>query len=290
MKGFKIALWFVIVLVGCATQTPKVTFDDKLTSKDYFLDLDVLEKLKLSGKITTTMFSQVTEALLKSRTDFDAYMKLVKSDAPVRQSTHDAIQQALFGIKNMKQEIESSPEKVDNNKLENYNERLSNFSNTLVGLEQDNPRVATKNLIDNGDFTDGTEYWKDPPYTEQKASATVKVDNGAANITVFNTGKIYFSVQFFQDIQTLTAGKNYLLNFTASSTLPGTIIFKIYKPYPDWNNVINGEFWQKIDVTSQTYSFKFMSNTSEPARFCFYFGLFPSGTTIKLSNISMVEI
>lgn len=289
MKGLKIVLWCVIVLIGCATQTPKVTFDDKLTSKDYFLDFAVLDKLKLSGKITATMFSQVTEALLRSRTDFDAYMKLVKSDAPVRQSTHDAIQRALFGIKNMKQEIEASPEKADNNKLENYNDHLSNFSNALVVLEKDSLGAVTKNLIDNGNFADGTDYWKDPPHTEQKASATIKVENGAAKITVYNSGKLFNSVQFFQDIQTLIAGKSYLLTFTASSTQPGTIIFKIYQPYPDWNNVINGEFWQKINASPQTYTFRFLSNTSDPSRFCFYLGLFPGGSTITLSNISLVE-
>lgn len=290
MIKFKTILWCSIILFNCAAKEQKITFDDKMSSKNYSLDVSILDKLKLSGKITNEMYNQITENLLMFRSKHDSYVKLVKSDAPIKQSTHDAIQAALFGIGDLKEEIVSNPEKINVAKIETYNERLSNFSNIVVNLGIANPQVASKNLIDNGNFEDGTEYWKDPPYTEQKASATVKVENSAANITVYNTGKIYFSVQFFQDIQSLTAGKNYLLTFTASSTHPGTIIFKIYQPYPDWNNVINGEFWQKINTSPQTYNFKFLSNTSDPSRFCFYFGLFPSGSTISLSNISLVEV
>lgn len=126
------------------------------------------------------------------------------------------------------------------------------------------------NLMDNGDFSKGSEHWA--TFATRGGAAEFAPEEGVGKVTVFSTGLEDYSVQLYYDGFGLKMGGVYELSFDISSNIPRKAGVRIQVNGGTYDAYVEG----KMDVTEEMQTFKYeftMTEGDDPApRLCFNLG------------------
>lgn len=144
------------------------------------------------------------------------------------------------------------------------------------------------NLIINGDFTNGCDFWK---LTLCDEAVALGIPNGLGeyHLEIENGGPNPGSIQLVQDNVELKKDNQYLFEFDGYAANPRTVDAKIESIYEPWTNYgkIGSSYFPRVP-THFSYQFKMASRTDEAARVVFNCGI--SNDDIFISNISLKNI
>ena len=159
---------------------------------------------------------------------------------------------------------------------------------TTLAVTMDAPRtvqavfLSAANLIANGDFSNGTTGWTPSAWSQDGAAAgTPSVKDGVFTFAVTNGGTETWNVQIFQTAVPFVKGTTYTLSFDASASKARSI-----KAYAN-----QGAFDKSValETTSKTFSYTFVSDSTESGKLSFDIGgAAAAGTTVQLDNVSIV--
>jgi hypothetical protein len=159
---------------------------------------------------------------------------------------------------------------------------------TTLAVTMDAPRtvqavfLSAANLIANGDFSNGTTGWTPSAWSQDGAAAgTRSGKDGAFSFAVTNGGTETWNVQIFQTAVPFVKGTTYVLSFDASGTPARSV-----KAYAN-----QGAFDKSValETASKTYSYTFVSDSTESGKLSFDIGGAGSaGSTFQLDNVSIV--
>jgi len=158
---------------------------------------------------------------------------------------------------------------------------------TALSLTMDAPRtvqavfLSSANLIANGDFTNGTTGWTPSAWSQDGAAAgTPSVKDGMLNFVVTNGASETWNVQIFQTAVPFVKGTSYTLSFDASADKARSI--KVYANQGAIDKSVS------LGTTSTTYTYKFVSDSTESGKLSFDLGgAGTNGTTVTLDNVSI---
>lgn len=146
------------------------------------------------------------------------------------------------------------------------------------------------NLLENGDFSNGTEHWG--TYITKGGAGKFSADGGVGKLEISNTGGAEYAVQLYYDGFPLKMGGVYEFSFDISSTVDRNMEARIQVNGGDYSPYIS----ELVDITSdmKTYSYTFsMEDGGDPApRMCFNLGTTIDGVgydthTVEIDNISL---
>ncbi|WP_249414156.1 carbohydrate binding domain-containing protein [Alteribacter keqinensis] len=145
--------------------------------------------------------------------------------------------------------------------------RLSGGDN--VSLEEAFP-------LKNGDFTNGSSYWGthiQGDYGDSSSAGSFKVEKGEARFSVENTGDNPWDIMFFQNDLSVKAGKTYIVEFDAKSTIDRDI--EVIVENANYHRFLSKD----ISLTEEmnTYAFEFVMGEDEVVGLKYLLGAFESG-------------
>lgn len=154
---------------------------------------------------------------------------------------------------------------------------------------------AMASIVKNGDFSSDMADWSS--YTDPAANAQEPaVIGGQFTQAIINEGTAFWHVHLKQSDLMLQAGKTYLLNFEAASSIGRKIQIKVEKPD---NSPVGDQAEQWIDLSPErsAYEIEFTASETTLAALVFGFGggipgQEPIGVehTITLGHISLIEL
>ena len=154
---------------------------------------------------------------------------------------------------------------VDNS--EKVTEKIQSSESNEEKTENDE---VGKNLIANGDFSNGTEGWN--VYLEGGGNSTLSLENGAGKLSILSTGTLNYSNQLYYDGFSLKKGGRYELSFTMSSTVARSFNPRIQINGGDYHAYME----DTIELTEEMQTFTIEFRMSEPTdlapRLCFNLG------------------
>ena len=162
---------------------------------------------------------------------------------------------------------------------------LTGFHGTVKEVQA----VEAKNMISNGDFTNGIKGWSN--YAAEGADMAVSNEDGALKVDVNSVGDANWKVQVATDGFKLVKGAKYKLTFDVSSTIARKIEGGLQQNGGDYKCY----GWNVFDVTPETQTmtleFTMKDDTDLTPKLCFSLGnegedLDPH--TITLDNVELV--
>ena len=162
---------------------------------------------------------------------------------------------------------------------------LTGFSGTVKQVQA----VEAKNLVSNGDFTDGIKGWTN--YAAEGADMAVSNEDGALKVDVNSVGDANWKVQIATDGFKLVKGAEYKLTFDVSSTIARKIEGGLQQNGGDYKCY----GWNVFDITPETQTitleFTMKDDTDLTPKLCFSLGnpgeeLDPH--TITFDNVELV--
>jgi mannan endo-1,4-beta-mannosidase len=141
--------------------------------------------------------------------------------------------------------------------------------------------VSASNLIVNGDFSNGTTGWTPSAWSaDGQAAGTPSVQNGVFTYVVTNGATDTWNVQIFQTGVPFVKGTTYTLSFDASASKARSI--NVYANLGAFDKAV------AIGTTSTTYTYTFVSDSTESGKLSFDIGgPTGTGTTVTLDNVSI---
>ncbi|MGL1902854.1 MAG: glycoside hydrolase family 3 C-terminal domain-containing protein [Fibrobacterales bacterium] len=145
--------------------------------------------------------------------------------------------------------------------------------------------ASGQNLINNGDFTNGTTNWKLGTYS---SNASMSVTAGELNISIIDGGSDIWRVQLLQEDIPQIQGSTYTFSFDAYASGAKEIDAQIEKDGSPWTNY-SSTGGQAISTTKQnyTYTYTVTAESNPSARVSFNIGM--NGRDLFLDNISIIE-
>ena len=144
------------------------------------------------------------------------------------------------------------------------------------------------NLIYNGSFDAGTNYWE--LSTADGAEAVMAADGGGVRISISKVREPVWSVQLLQKPLNIERGKTYEVAFDARANVTRKMIVKVGKASQHWDNY-SGDQTITIGPVKDRYSFRFqMQRDTDPvARLDFNLGsvaqdVFIDNVTVRSGN------
>ena len=149
---------------------------------------------------------------------------------------------------------------------------------------------STENMVQNGDFSDGTTNWS--MYLAQGGAAELTNENGVGTINIKNPGLVDYAVQLYYDGFTLETGGVYRFAFDMSCTMDRNIAARLQINGGDYSPYIE-EF---VDITGEMKRYELeldMQAGTDPApRLCFNIGKPQDGSEVGpcVLSIDNVEV
>ncbi len=140
------------------------------------------------------------------------------------------------------------------------------------------------NLVENGDFSDGTNNWSFGTYNNAKASTSVA--DGACKFTIETTGTETWHIQFIQAGISLKQNEEYVLSFSASSQANTSIIVNVgtaAEPYTSFSQ----ERTIELTPAKKTYEVKFTMNAASTTGARLEFNSGKASGAWYLDNVSL---
>ena len=163
----------------------------------------------------------------------------------------------------------------------------SGYSNQISVVPQiNNPG---QNVLINGDFSNGTEYWEFTVDTGQANSDWQITQDEKCQITIADQGESYGDIQLCYPHLQLLKGNTYLFEFDAWATEDRAIsaeLRQVQSPYLNYSR--NGFIWLTEDSLHVTHQFIMSGENDYAAAVCFDLGGFMGDVTID--NVSLREI
>ena len=150
--------------------------------------------------------------------------------------------------------------------------------------------VENVNLLENGDFTKGSEHWG--TFISKGGVAEFTVADGVGIVDIGSCGSTEYAVQLYYDGFPLKMGGVYEFSFDISSSVERNLEARIQINGGDYGAYIDELVDISKEMKTYTYSFK-MEDGNDPApRMCFNFGTPVGGSaydahTIKIDNVSL---
>ncbi|MBN1999756.1 aryl-sulfate sulfotransferase, partial [candidate division KSB1 bacterium] len=140
------------------------------------------------------------------------------------------------------------------------------------------------NLVNNGDFSQGTQDWIWE--LQDTGQAELSVKDGEARISILNGGSNDYDVQLRQNGIPLTNGAEYTFEFDARADATRIIEAKVGQDQSPFNNYSKSTYYSlKRTTTHYTWDFTMEDPTDLNARVVFNMG--NSNTGVYLDNISV---
>ena len=143
---------------------------------------------------------------------------------------------------------------------------LTGFSGTVKQAQA----VEAKNMVSNGDFTDGIKGWTN--YAAEGADMEVSNEDGALRVDVNSVGDANWKVQIATDGFKLVKGAEYKLTFDVSSTIARQIEGGLQQNGGDYKCY----GWNVFDITPETQTitleFTMKDDTDLTPKLCFSLG------------------
>lgn len=126
------------------------------------------------------------------------------------------------------------------------------------------------NLLENGDFSNGTDQWF--TYCSDGEAALSVTEDGELDVNISNLGTVEYGVQLYHDGFGLDEGCDYQLSFDAYATMKRPTEMRFQINGGDYHAYYSEK--PTLMLEKQHYDFYFtMNETSDPApRFCFNIG------------------
>lgn len=142
--------------------------------------------------------------------------------------------------------------------------------------------LSASNLINNGDFSNGTTGWTPSAWSpDGGAAGTPSVQDGVFSYAVTNGGPDTWSVQIFQTAVPFVKGTTYTIAFDASANMARNI--HVYANLGAFDKSVS------IGNTSATYTYTFVSDSTDSGKLSFDIGgPGTAGTTVQLDNVSIL--
>ena len=145
-----------------------------------------------------------------------------------------------------------------------------------------------ENILFNGDFSDGMDYWLENIVDPAEAVSTI-IDNKLFKLDITNGGLERSQIQLLQFNVPLYQGIKYAFEFTVGSTETKIIEAHIEKNSPPWTNY--GRIGPTvIDKQIKTYSYEFIMEdaTDMHSRVVFNWGL--NTGSFFLENVKLIQV
>lgn len=127
-----------------------------------------------------------------------------------------------------------------------------------------------KNLISNGDFSNGKTDWD--YFTAEGGKGSVSVENGALKANVNKCGDVAYGMQVFNQSFTLYKGGKYVLKFDVSSSITRDIEAMIQLDGGDYRSYA----WKQVTTSPKTQTvtieFTMKDDTDRAPKLCFNLG------------------
>lgn len=141
--------------------------------------------------------------------------------------------------------------------------------------------LSAANLVVNGDFASGVSGWTPSAWSpDGQAEGTAKVEDGSLVYQVVDGGTETWNVQIFQTSVPFVKGLTYTLSFEASASTPREI--QVYANQGAFSKPV------ALGTTTKTYSYVFVSDSTESGKVSFDIGgAATGGTSVTLDNVSI---
>lgn len=147
---------------------------------------------------------------------------------------------------------------------------------------------STENMVQNGDFSDGTKNWS--MYLAKGGAGELKVENETGIIDIKNPGTADYAVQLYYDGFKLETGGVYRFAFDMSCTMDRNIAARLQVNGGDYSPYIE-EF---VDITGDMKRYEFeldMQDGTDPApRLCFNIGKPQDGSDVGPCVLSVDNV
>lgn len=117
---------------------------------------------------------------------------------------------------------------------------------TIYSSEESEEETESKELIENGDFSNGTENWD--IYVAGGADANMSVENEQLIVSISDVGTLSYGVQPYYSCIPLYKNGVYRLQFDISSSLSRIIDYRIQQDGGNYTSYVGGN----LPVTSET--------------------------------------
>ena len=150
------------------------------------------------------------------------------------------------------------------------------------------------NLVSNGDFSQGTNYWS--MNQSDGSLAMMSSDNHSLNVQIekVNSDDYWWSLTLKQDNIALSANKKYQLSFDVEASMSGDISLDI-ESTSDYNKKYLDRQMIAVSNQKKTYTFDFEKKDDDAVTLVYHLakgdGISDfSNQIIKLSNVTIIEI
>lgn len=145
---------------------------------------------------------------------------------------------------------------------------------------------AQTNLIDNGEFSQGTTSWGF--WTDTDASADYSVGNNEMSIAIQNGGSNIWSVLFYQEDITLEYGEEYVCTFYARAASARTISAIAAMSASPWTVYSNSDSFS-LTTETQRYSFSFVMNSTTDTTAQIEFDLGQNAADVYIDTVALYK-
>ncbi|MBN1215812.1 MAG: glycoside hydrolase family 9 protein [Candidatus Lokiarchaeota archaeon] len=163
-------------------------------------------------------------------------------------------------------------------------ERLDEF---FTEAKVSGPKIPRGEILHNGDFSDGRNWWSTSETYNQGADAVFTFTEGELAIEMTTAGTDNWHVQLVQGGLTIEQGGEYIISFNAYAAASREIEASIGEEGGDYTTYGGFTVELSTDINTFTHTFTMNELTDENARIQFNMGI--DSTNVYICNISVIE-
>lgn len=162
------------------------------------------------------------------------------------------------------------------NKAVTNTQQVDEIASTEVDMESDTIETEVEentdgNLIENGDFSNGTVGWG--VYNEDGGSATLSIEKGAGLLLITSLGNLNYSNQLYYDGFSLKKGGKYELSYRMASSHARKFDVRIQLNGGDYHAYMEETVELSEEMQTYTHTFTMEEDTDLAPRLCFNLGV-----------------